>query len=103
MVCGMLSPEELRELISPIAKRYGVSCVILFGSAARGDCTEESDYDFCVDPGDIRSGFKFAGFYAAVEDAVGREVDMLSINALGPRPEFLRTIKEEGIVLYEKG
>jgi len=103
MACGMLSHDELRDLISPIAERYGVGCVILFGSAARGDCTEDSDYDFCVDPGDIRSGFKFAGFYAAVEDAVGREVDMLSINSLKPQSEFLKAIHEEGIILYEKG
>jgi len=100
MVCRMLSPDELRKLINPIAQRYGVGCVILFGSAARGDYTEDSDYDFCVDPGDIRSGFKFAGFHTAVEDAVGREVDMLSIHAIGPKSEFLRMIREEGIILY---
>ena len=102
MVCRMLTLDELRGIINPIAKKYGVGSVILFGSAARGDYTEESDYDFCVDPGDIRSGFKFAGFYAAVEDAVGREVDMLSINALGSQSEFLRAIRKEGIVLYER-
>ena len=102
MVCRMFSPDELRKLINPIAKKYGVGRVILFGSAARGGCTEESDYDFCVEPGEIRSGFKFAGFYAAVEDAVGREVDILSINALRPGSEFLDAIHREGIIIYER-
>jgi len=43
-----LSLDELREVIGPIAARYDVKRVYLFGSRARGDNDEHSDYDFII-------------------------------------------------------
>ncbi|MDR2698771.1 MAG: nucleotidyltransferase domain-containing protein [Candidatus Methanoplasma sp.] len=43
-----LSFGELRGIVAPIAKKYGMIRVYLFGSRARGDNNEESDFDFCV-------------------------------------------------------
>ena len=40
--------EELRRIVKPIAESYGMRPVYLFGSRARGDNREDSDYDFCV-------------------------------------------------------
>lgn len=38
--------EKLKKVISPIAEKYGLEAVYLFGSQARGDSLVESDYDF---------------------------------------------------------
>jgi len=46
-----LSIEELRSIVEPIAKEYGVDKVYLFGSTARGDDGDNSDYDFCIERG----------------------------------------------------
>lgn len=38
--------EELRRTVGPIAESHGMRRVYLFGSRARGDHREDSDYDF---------------------------------------------------------
>lgn len=37
--------EEITERVRPVAEKYGLRSVYLFGSYARGDATEESDVD----------------------------------------------------------
>ena len=37
--------DEIREKVKPIAEKYGIEKVWLFGSYARGEATEESDVD----------------------------------------------------------
>ena len=41
--------EQLKELIAPIAEKYRLSAVYLFGSYARGTAKEASDVDLLVD------------------------------------------------------
>ena len=48
------SVEEFRRVIAPIAEKHGVDGIVLFGSAARGDDNDDSDYDLCVDTGRIK-------------------------------------------------
>ena len=40
--------DEIREIVSPIASRYGIIRMFLFGSRARGDNDPDSDYDFII-------------------------------------------------------
>jgi predicted nucleotidyltransferase len=46
-----LSVEELRTIVAPVAHKYGVDKIYLFGSVARGDYDDDSDYDFCIERG----------------------------------------------------
>lgn len=39
---------ELSRIVENIRERYQPSCVILFGSLARGECREGSDIDLCL-------------------------------------------------------
>ncbi len=43
------SIEEITRRVSPVAKKYGLPAVFLFGSYARGEATAESDIDLLVD------------------------------------------------------
>lgn len=43
-----LTLDELRGIVAPIAERYGILRMFLFGSRARGDYDEGSDYDFII-------------------------------------------------------
>ena len=41
--------EEIKAIASPIARRYDIAALYLFGSYARGEATPASDLDFRVD------------------------------------------------------
>jgi len=93
-----LSIEELKEIVAPVAKKYGVNKVYLFGSVARGDFNEDSDYDFCIERGKIDCIFVLSGFFRDLRNAVGSEIDLVTTKSVNP--EFLNTIMTEGVVIY---
>ena len=67
---------ERREEILRLAARHGARNVRVFGSAARGELTPESDVDFLVDAGAETSPFFPGGLIADLQDLLGREVDV---------------------------
>ena len=72
------SIEEITEKIRPIAEKHKLTEVYLFGSYARGDATEESDVDLLIDGNDL-GGFKFFGMWDEFENALGKEVDIVTV------------------------
>ena len=94
----MLSIEELRTAVRPVAEKYGVEKVYLFGSVARGDCTDNSDYDFYIERGKIRSAIILSEFFLDLRDAVGAEIDMISTKLV--RPELMNRIIEDRVLIY---
>ena len=92
------SIEELKAIIAPVAERYGVEKVYLFGSVARGDYNKDSDYDFCIEKGKIHSIFTFSGFFKQMQDAIGDEIDIVTTK--GVPPEILDKIMKESVVVY---
>ena len=85
--------------MAPLAERYGVGRIYLFGSVARGDHNEDSDYDFCIELGKIRDLFVLSEFFQDLRDAVGSDIDLVDTGSVGA--EFLNSIKSEGVVVYE--
>jgi len=92
------SIEELRSIVAPVAKKYGVKKVYLFGSVARGDCSEDSDYDFCIERGKIDCIFVLSGFFRDLRNAVGSEIDLVTTKSVNS--EFLNRIMAEGVKIY---
>ena len=95
----MLSIEKIKEIIFPICKKYGVKKAFLFGSYARGEATENSDVDIRIEAGKIRGLFQLSGFRIDLVEALGVEVDLLSI-----QPEcknFKENLKRDEVPLYE--
>ena len=93
------SIEELKSIISPIARRYGIRRVWLFGSYARGEATSDSDLDFRVDPDETYDYIKYASFFCDLEEALSMKVDLTTTGSLGD--EFLAQIAEEEIMIYD--
>jgi len=91
---------EIQNLIQPVAMRYGVERVLLFGSYARGEAKPGSDIDLRIDSGAIRGYFKLAGFHRELEEALNMPVDVLTTGALDDK--FLSRIAKEEVVLYER-
>jgi len=92
--------DQLRELVQPVAVRYGVKRVFLFGSYAQGTATPDSDIDLRIDSGAIRDYFELSGFHQELEDALSRSVDVLTTGSL--EGNFLSRIEKEEVVLYEQ-
>lgn len=95
----MYSVSDIQKIVSPIAARYGVRRMYLFGSYARGDSTPDSDVDLRIDKGNVR-GLQMAYLLSDLEDALKLPVDLLSTSALDDR--FLQSIKGEEKLMYEQ-
>ena len=93
------SVADIQRIVVPIAARYGVDRLYLFGSYARGDSTEKSDIDLRVDKGRVR-GMQMAHLLTDLEDALCCPVDLLSTKTLDEA--FLRRIAGEEKLLYER-
>lgn len=86
----------IREIVE-LAQKYDLQKVILFGSRARGDYQRASDIDLAVSGGNI------AMFAVDVEEEVSTllQFDIVNLD-LDLQEKLLSSIKEEGILLYEK-
>ena len=90
--------EEIRAIAAPIAKRYGVDAMYLFGSYARGEATPQSDLDFRIERGRIRSLFELSGLYQALAEGFQKELDLLTSQNI--EPEFMEAIRPEEVLVY---
>ena len=95
----MYSVADIQRIVSPIAARYGVRRMYLFGSYATGKNTPDSDVDLRIDKGDVR-GMQMAFLLSDLEDALKLPVDLLSTSTLDER--FLQAIKGEEKLMYER-
>ena len=87
--------EKIKDIVKPIAEKYNVQEIYLFGSYARGEANEDSDLDFLVFGGDK---FKLTNIFALAEDlriAFQRQVDVYEISEINTDSEFYSTIMNE--------
>lgn len=73
---------QKRSRILDLAAQHGARNVRIFGSMARGDAGPSSDVDFLVDMDSERSLFDMADLVSALEDLLGRKVDVVTENSL---------------------
>lgn len=94
------SIEEIQNRVSPIAIRYGVERVYLFGSYAKGCATAESDVDLRIDKGALRGLFALSGMRLDICDALSKDVDLLTTNSLDDN--FRNRIQGDEVLIYER-
>ena len=93
---------EIRQIARPIASRYGIAALYLFGSYARGEADENSDLDFLVYGGE---GFKLTQIFAFGEELreiLQKYVDVFEINEINQDSEFYKTIMKEKVLVAGK-
>lgn len=75
--------EEIARRIRPVAEKYRLRAVYVFGSYARGEAREDSDVDLLVDATDSGLvGWEYGGLYNDLAEALGKEVDMITVATL---------------------
>ena len=79
--------QSKRDEILEIAKRHGVTAIWVFGSVARGEAVESSDFDFLVEVGPGRSPWFPGGLIVDLESLLGRTVQVVTKRGLN---ELLR-------------
>ena len=100
--------EALKEMIAPIAKKYHLPAVYLFGSYARGTATEVSDIDLLVDTTgtSLTSLLALGALYCDLEEALKKPIDLITISSLEQRAQmpsdldFRKAVMEERVKLY---
>ena len=100
--------EALKEMIAPIAKKYHLPAVYLFGSYARGTATEVSDIDLLVDTTgtSLTSLLALGALYCDLEDALKKPIDLITSSSLEQRAQmpsdldFRKAVMEERVKLY---
>lgn len=74
--------QSKRAEILALAAKHGASNVRLFGSAARGEDSEDSDVDFLVDMQETSSLFDLIGLQQDIEKVLGKKVDVLTSDGI---------------------
>ena len=92
------SINQLRDLVSPVAKQFGVKRVYVFGSYGRKEATAKSDLDLRIDAGNIRSLFELTDFRLTLEERLAMPVDVVTSDIDDRR--FLKTISPDEVLLY---
>ena len=92
--------EEIRAKAVPIAKKYGVKKLSLFGSYARGEADAQSDLDFLYDSGNgkIKSLFDYMDFVYDLENEFKCHVDLVEDGISDKK--FLSEIQQDEVLLY---
>ena len=94
-----MSINDVNYIVKPLADKYKISEVYLFGSYARGDATDESDLDFLVYGGD---GFRLTMVFAFAEElrkALNKEVDVFEIHEVNQNSDFYNNIMKDRVLV----
>lgn len=75
--------DEIKQKVAPIAKKYNIEKVWLFGSYARGEADENSDIDLLLDYEHLGGGmFAIGGVYCDFEECFENGVDIVDQKAM---------------------
>ena len=66
----MSNIDSIKQITTPILKKYGVERASLFGSIVRGEDTDKSDVDILVSIKRPMGIFEFMGLQFALEEAL---------------------------------
>ncbi len=95
----VITLENITALVKPLAKKYHVKEIYLFGSYARGEADEHSDLDFLVFGGE---GFKLTSILALGEElreVLKKKVDIFEIREVNQDSDFYKTIMREKVLV----
>lgn len=103
----MLTVDEIKEKVTPVAKKYDVPIVYLFGSYARGEASSTSDVDLAYRGENSKAkGSKKFAFQRDIEHELGMEIDLLRVEnfdfSFNKDKDIVGAFNKERIVIYEK-
>jgi predicted nucleotidyltransferase len=93
--------EEIKKVAMPACREFKVKRLDLFGSLVCGEHAAESDVDLLVEfeEPDRHPSKRFFGLLHHLENALGCEVDLLTVSSLS-NPYFRRRVLKERMNIY---
>ncbi len=92
--------EKVKEKIKPIAKKYNLAYVWIFGSYAKKKQKKDSDIDIIVRTEDVIGGFKIVEVKFALEKALNKEVDIITTGSI--KGSLLEGENLEEVLVYSE-
>lgn len=100
--------EKIKKSIAPVAEKYGLRNVYIFGSYARNEATENSDVDILIDRegSNIRGLFGMNALYNDLKQALRKEIDLVTVQSLIQKStsenntEFIANVMKERVKIY---
>ena len=96
----MFTLDEIKNKAVPIAKKYNIISLSLFGSYARNEQKDESDLDFLIVVNDKMGLFEYVEFYQELEKVFNCHVDVVTSGI--EDKDFLSKIEKDRKLLYEQ-
>ena len=95
---------EIQARIRPIAEKYGLKTVYLFGSYARGTATEHSDIDLLVDTSgtEIKSLLRLSAVLCDLEAVLEKPIGLTTVSALEQRAQMASELRFRDNVWRER-
>ena len=92
--------EKMKEKIKPVAKKYNLAYVWIFGSYAKKKQKKDSDVDIIVRTEDVLGGFKIVEVKFALEEALEKQVDIITTGSI--RGSLLEGEDLEEVLVYSE-
>ena len=90
--------EKIIKKIKPVAKKYNLTYVWLFGSYVKNKQKKDSDIDILLKTEDVAEGFKIVEVKFALEEALKKEVDVVTTGSI--EGSLLENEDLEEILIY---
>lgn len=99
---------RIKKLIAPIAEKYGLRSVYVFGSYARGEASEDSDVDIMIDRkgSSVHGIFGMNALFNELKEVLGKEIDLVTVQSLnqastlGRNADFAENVIKERVKVY---
>ncbi len=91
--------EKISEKIKPVAQKYNLMYVWVFGSYAKKKQKKDSDIDILVRTEDVAEGFKLVEVKFALEEVLNKDVDIVTTGSI--KGSLLEDEELEEVLVYQ--
>lgn len=103
----VLSLEAIRYLVIPVAKKYGIDKIYVFGSYSRGEQTAGSDVDLMIVGGNYVTYAEFADLEDAFRTVLQKAVDVVNYSKVSTDQtragkRLREHIEKDKVLVYER-
>jgi len=98
----IMTSEEIKNLVIPVVKKFPVKTLIMYGSYARNEATEESDIDFLVDSNNKLLGWGLCSLLGELADVLPIPFHCYEKSMIINNTELINNINKDGVILYEE-